>query len=407
MDYSSRRKQVHVRPKKSLFSFLKKDDSPKLSLDEMKSIFSITSSLAFIYQITNPKNKDYLPEGFSKPNFIFSYEDAIKCSRDIGSSKWKLVENYIDIFEKDFKKYYQNVYKNFKLNLNIDKPFLIELLKKEALELQKGNVTLYHSKNIKYIVLDIISQLISGSSEGFKPKCSRKKGEKDKPTALEIIKKLFPNNKDEITDHDPKIRPRMISTTNTLFNNAFDVGESTLGFLYTNGSVLIPEQLINELKIKGEMRNLIIDLMKEIGSLAKHFHFMLMYCIPIEKLSKYVYPSKKYGLIDNVQDIYLNFKDYLGESPWRDLFEYNYQKQTRIVDLCFTKYSQKEGVRIYRLTDITLDDFEKFVNKIYKNLTKEIYDWFVNYVDIDVDNKNNNPLQSIVSYSNGILVNSE
>ena len=144
--------------------------SPIIENTEYKNIFKITPSLAFIYQISNPENKKYsLPVGFTVPNFVFTFEDAIECSENLDSPKWNIVNRYLEHFIKDVEK----MEKTLNLKNKVDKEFLLELLKKEVLELQKGNLTFLHSKNLSYLVLDIISQLISGSYEGFKPKCLR------------------------------------------------------------------------------------------------------------------------------------------------------------------------------------------------------------------------------------------
>jgi hypothetical protein len=357
-----------------------KGPQQKLSKQEIKSIFKITSSLAFIYQITNPANKEFIPPGFTTPDFIFSYEDAIECSKDIHSPKWKIVEKYIDLLVKDIKKYELEG-----SNVTIDKKLILNIMKKEASELQKGNVTFLHQKATEYLVLDIISKLVSGSSEGFKPKCLRKDQDKDK-TALEIIKILFeiPNVKENIdlADAQSEIRSRVISTNNTLFNNAFNIGESTLSFLYqgASSSVVFPFQFVNDLEMNTNMKKMIKEWMRQISMLGSKL--LVMYSIPIEYLDKYVYPSVKYGKIHSNENIYLNFKEYLSKEPWKKYFLYHYEKQSRIVDLCYTKYAKKDGVSIYRFTDISKDNLEKFMKKINQNLTKEIRDWFLNYIDL-------------------------
>jgi hypothetical protein len=373
---------------------------PRMIAREIRETFQITPSLAFIYQLTNPENKGYLPDKFTIPDFVFTYEDAKECSQSITSKKWKLVEKYIDIFEKDVHKNLRDYLKGEKF----DKAFLLDLLKKEVLELQKGNITLLHAKNLQYLVLDIISQLISGSYEGFKPKCLRKEDEIEK-TALDIIKKLFQLPKvakSYSKDHEPEIRKRVISVNTTIFNNAFYLGESTLGFFYY-GSVLEPSEMIKYLKLDDKMEKFVSDLMNKIIKIGKHL--IMMYSIPLDKIQTYIYPSKAFGEIDKQPNIYKNYNSYLSEEPWKSKFNYQYQKQYRIVDLCYTKYGYKDGIRIYQLTDIPVDKLEEFVKKIDRKLSKEkeISDWFVNYIDI-AEKKRPKPLRSIRFFKSGKLL---
>jgi hypothetical protein len=388
----------------------KKKKSPVLSkeipsskIDKKSSVkdkFRLTSTLAFIYQISNPENKGYLPNGFKEPSFIFTYNDAIECSEDIHSPKWKIVEKYLDQFEKEAQ---------ISIHHKVDKKFLLDLFKKEALEFQKGNVTFLHSKNLKYLILDIISQLVSGSYEGFKPKCLRKNKDVNSK-ALDIVKKLF-GSKELASiyakDHDPSIRKRLISTNITLFNNAFVLGESTLEFLYS-GSVLGPSTLLSSLGLDKSSENFVNKLMNDIEKIGNHL--IVMYSIPMNKVDKYVYPSKPFGTIDSIQpDVYKNLEDYLSSKPWKSKFDYNYKKQTRLVDLCYTKYGFDDGVRIFQLTDIPVDDLEKFITKIDKKLSKQtiLNEWIVKYIDISKD-KRPSPLKSIRSYrSKKFLVSSK
>ena len=357
--------------------------SPKLD-KKMKNTFKITPSLAFIYQISQPENSSSLPAGFGRPSFIFTYEDAIECTNDINSSKWNLVNKYLDQFEKEaIKRIYHR----------IDKTFLLDLLKKETLEHQRGNITFLHSKNLSYLILDIISQLISGSYEGFKPKCLRKEEEIDKK-ALDIVKQLFelPDVKSSPSkDHHPSVRKRLISTNSTIFNNAFSFGESTLQFLFS-GSVLEPTSLLSRLNLDYTINDFIIKLMGEIKKIGKHL--IVMYSIPIDKLEKYVYPSQPYGEINlREKNIYKNLENYLSKTLWKTTFEYNYSNQYRIVDLCYTKYGYKDNVRIYQMTDIPVDTLENFITKIEKQLNE----WIINYVDVAIS-KQKQPLKSIASY---------
>jgi hypothetical protein len=199
-------KSLKKSPNKSLKKSPKKSPMVRIVENNFTRRFPITSSLAFIYQVTNPKNNKR-PPGFKKPPFVFTYEDAIECNSDINSPKWSLVEKYLDFFEKDAMK---------KISRKIDKPFLLDLLKKEVMEHQKGNITFLHAKDIRYLVLDIISQLISGSYEGFKPKCLRK--DKDE-NALDIVKNLFENpevKKMYSKDHHSSVRKRLISANSSL-----------------------------------------------------------------------------------------------------------------------------------------------------------------------------------------------
>ena len=371
--------------------------SPELLKTEYKNIFQITPSLSFIYQIANEENKGYLPDGFTNPRLNFSFQDAVDCTSNIDSPKWKIVDQYLDIFVKDC----QN-----KLKLNVDKDFLHELLKKEVLELKKGNLTFLHSKSLQYLVLDIISQLISGSYEGFKPKCLRNLDEIDKK-ALEIIKELFnlPQVKKSLTkDHEKEVRKRVISSNITIFNNAFNQGESSLQLFFQGYSIMNPYQLIDYLNLSPKLKKFVLDLMNEITKLGKHL--IVMYSIPIESLNKYVYPSNPFGIIDKQQeDIYKNLKEYLRVPAWKSKMLYNYMKQFRIVDLCYTKYAYKQGVRTYQITDIPIDKLETFVKKIDRNLSqeKEVNDWFIQYIDIS-EKKRPKPVSSIRPLKSGRLL---
>lgn len=376
--------------------------SPIIENTEYKNIFKITPSLAFIYQISNPENKKYsLPVGFTVPNFVFTFEDAIECSENLDSPKWNIVNRYLEHFIKDVEK----MEKTLNLKNKVDKEFLLELLKKEVLELQKGNLTLLHSKNLSYLVLDIISQLISGSYEGFKPKCLRKDDEMEK-TALEIIKKLFnlPEvKKTDRKDHQVPVRKRVISSNITIFNNVFNLGESTLE-LFFKGSILGPDTLISHLNLSKKLNNFVVKLMNNIRKIGNYL--VVMYSIPIQHLSKYIYPAKPFGLLDSKQkDIYKNLKQYLTNLPWKSNFTYQYSKQFRIVDLCYTKYGYKQGVRSYQLTDIPVDKLKDFVEQIDKNLSKEkeVNDWFVQYIDV-AEKKLPKPLKSIRTIKTGKLL---
>jgi hypothetical protein len=367
-------------------------------MNEEKIKFEITPTLGFIYQVTNKKNVNSLPKWFTEPSFIFSYEDAIECSNDLESPKWEIVKKYIDHFDKNWNNYPDSKYLE-----KIDKEFLLELFKKEALELQKGNLTFLHSKDIRFLVLDIISQLISGSYEGFKPKCLKKDDEINK-SALEIIKDIYELPDIKATknkDHYPSVRKRIISSNISIFNNAFIGGESTLKFFLSKDSVLDPYTLLRNLNLNNKIKNYMIDLMFNIKDIGKNL--ITMYSIPIEHLSKYVFPSKSFGLIDeNQEDIYLNVKAYLDKKSWNSDFEYQYSKQFRILDLCYTKYSYKQGVRIYQLTDISQDNLKIFVRNISRILKKEkdLTDWVNTYIDIS-EKKVSKPVKFIRTIKSG------
>lgn len=370
--------------------------SPELSKLEYKNIFQTTASLAFIYQISNKENRPYLSNGLVFPNIMFSYEDAIACSKSLDAPQWKIVDKYLEIFAKEFQT---------RFKLKVDTDFLYEILKKEVLEFQKGNITFLHSKNLKYLALDIISQLISGSYEGFKPKCLRKEDEVDKK-ALEIIKELFnlPHIKKSYSkDHEKEVRKRVISANISIFNNAFNEGESSIELFFL-GSIMEPSALLDRIGLSPKLKKFVLDVMNEIVTLGKHL--IVMYSIPIDKLSNYVYPAKPYGEIDkNQQDIYKNLKESLQDKPWKSKIVYNYLKQFRIVDLCYTKYAHKKGVKTYQITDIPVDKLEILVKKIDTNLSKEkdINDWFISYIDI-AEKKKPKPVGSIRSLKSGKLL---
>ena len=381
MDYNKQKKNIESSPR---LIFPEIGRSKNTKLEE----YIIAPSLAFIYQATHPENRNDLPKGFEPSSFVFRYEDAIECSKDIQSPKWELVEKYLTHFEKQ----------SYNIIGKIDKEFLLHLLKTEVFELQKRNITLLHSKNIKYLVLDILSQLISGSNEGFRPKCKR---EIKNQSAIQIMKKLIESfNLENIyyKDHHPEVRQRLISTNMTIFNNAYIEGESTLMFLYYGDSIMKPSNFLDQLSLSRYMKEFIDRLMDDITKIGKYL--IVMYSIPINKLETYVYPSEKYGEIDSKQEsIYKSYTKFLSKTPWKSKFEYYYRKQTRIVDLCFTKYAYKDGVRIKQFTDIPASILDKYIQKIDQHLSEEqeINDWVNSYIDI-AEQKLSKPFQSIQSY---------
>ena len=372
-----------------------------------KNIF-LTPSLAFIYQIANDENLPYIPKHYNPPLFIFTYEDAKECCLNINSPQWNKVKEYLILFRKNFTNWVktpeENIYVFSKLILDhpLDVDFFLDILKKEALEFQKGNLTLLHSKDIRYLVLDILAQLTSGTYEGFRQKCQRK----NNLTAIENITSLFIQPKISVLpdkDHIPEIRKRIQSCNTTIFNNAFDRGESTVVFFYS-GSVLEPQELLETFhsgknKMSKQQIDFITAWMDEIKKIGENC--MQLYSFPMEVYAKYVYPSKSYGNIHDQSDIILNYQSYTTKKPWKDRFEFQIHKQMRIYDLCYTKFAYKDGVRFYQLTNIPLEELELFIEDLSEELktNKELNDWFVEFVDIpEQKEKKRKPTRRILSY---------
>jgi hypothetical protein len=398
--------------KTSIISSLKSSETSLIQGYEKlydKNIF-LTSSIAFIYQITKRENKKiFIPKNFTKPKFILTFEEAKECCLNIESPFWEKIKSYLEIYRNDWLKYANtDQIKTLYLSKQIkddplDIEFLLEIMRKEALEFQKGNLTLVHSKNIKLLVLDIISQLTSQSYEGFKSKCVRNNNEKR--SALEIIIEIFMKEnikQNPNKDHIPELRKRLQSCNPNIFNNAFILGESTIEFYY-RGSVLNPQKLLEKLrddeKLSQPQFNKIMNWMNNISTIGKNC--MQIYSIPIDVIQKYVYGSKPYGNIHEQSDIILNYQSYVKMNPWVGLFDFQYQKQMRILDLCFTKYGYNDGIRFYQLTNIPLDKLENLISDISNELKrdKNLNDWFVNYVDIpeQMEQKRELPTKPILS----------
>jgi hypothetical protein len=205
-------------------------------------------------------------------------------------------------------------------------------------------------------------------------------------------------------DHLKEIRPRVQSCNTTIFNNAFDRGESTVAFYY-RGSVLEPKKFLQLLsketkkKLKPKQIGFLSDWMEKIFKIGKSC--MQIYSFPIEIFSKYVYPSRAYGNIHDQSDLILNYQSYTKEKPWEDTFKFQVEKQMRIMDLCYSKFGYQDGVRFFQMTNIPIDKLEIFISDLSKELQKsqDLNDWFVEYIDIpEQKEKKSKPTQRILSY---------
>lgn len=408
-----------INPKKygtktpSLSPFL----SPKLSPSKKgyeklydKNIF-LTPSLAFIYQICQNDNQPFLPKFFTSPFFSFSYDEAKECCVNINSPHWFKVKEYLKIFQNNLNNWAKDPetkkyeIANIILKNPLDIDFFFDVLKKEALEFQKGNLTLLHAKDIRYLVLDMMAQLTSGTYEGFKNKCKKTLSEQNL-TALQIVTLIFTKPdimKEPHKDHLTEIRKRIQSCNTTIFNNTFVLGESTIEFFY-RGSVYNPKSLLESFKYeKKKMSDKQIQKvgkwMNQIRKIGKNC--IQLYSFPLEVFQKYVYPAKPYGGIHDQSDLILNYQSYSKKQPWKDLFTFQYHKQMRIFDLCYTKYGYKDGVRFYQLTNIPLNDLEKFLSDLSQEFKKDkqLNQWFVDYIDIpEQKEKKKEPTKRILSY---------
>jgi hypothetical protein len=380
-----------------------RSSSPKSSKNHK---YFITPTLAFIYQVLNVQKSDkdlvlnylttveqsrLITEYFdmiekTKFSLKFSYQDAIECSTKIDSPKWEIVEKFMNLFEK---------YDNYSFN-GVDVPFLMELFKKEATELQKGNLTFIHSKSVGFFVLDVISKMITGSYEGYRQKCQRDENNPNEK-ALEIYNKLnfdpyYPGyifstyeelmESDKLSDtwndknnrrndNNSDIRSRVISCNINILNNAFNTGESTLQFLFDDGGIGFPTRLINDLGLSKESTKKINLLSMDMYKIATNM--LDIFSIPINKLDKYVYLAQAYGYKDtkNPDNIYEFFDIYLGETPWKGKFIDMYISQVRIIDLCLNKYGYKDGVRVYQMIDIDDNQLNVYLKKIEDIVMKE------------------------------------
>lgn len=401
------------------------------SISKPHHLYKITPTLAFLYQILNKENRKFeivlnfysfvdMDHFFQKYfdmidrkkfSHDFTYEDAIECSNNIDSPKWRIVEQFMNLFRTlhEFKE--------------IDVPFLLEIFKKEAIELQKGNLTFIHSKSVGFFVLDIISKLITGSYEGYRQKCQRDEKNSDEK-ALEIYNKLnfdsyypgyvFSNinelNEAEIlneiwkdkskrrNDNTPDIRSRVISCNITLLNNAFNTGESTLEFLFNEGGIGFPTRLIIDLGLSNQTTKKINLLSLDMYKIATNM--IDLYSIPIDKIDKYVYLAQAYGYKDtrNPNNIYDFYDIYLGEAPWKEKFIDMYIAQVRIIDLCLNKYGYEDGVRITQMIDIEdyqLNEYLKKLEDIVMN-DNELLEKISERID-QTSKRKKNPLKTIKS----------
>jgi hypothetical protein len=380
-------------PKKGYLELKSKIDKRLENLNVNK--FKTTPTLAFIYQIFQKDNYQYLPSTFSNivkniENFItFDYQDAINCALDLNYPKWEVVKKFLDllkIYETD--------------TIDIDTEFLFKVFQMEVKEFQKGNITVLHAKNPGFMVLDIISQLISGSYEGYKPKCERN-DYNSKQKALSIYETL--NFDKGMNDSTPEIRAREIAGNISILNNAFVYGESTLEFLFKTGSIGIPSYLIKDLKLSNQTNVEMIRLINKLNKLGNNL--LVLYSFPISKLDIYVYPSIAFGYkIEDTENIYNFLEEFTNEKLWLDkLYDRYYLSQVRIIDLCFTKYAFDDGVRIYQMIDIPEKQLNGYMNEVEKIVLsdKNLTEIINKQIDIP-KTKRKNPLKSITGYQSSI-----
>jgi hypothetical protein len=363
----------------------------------IKKNYRITPSLAFIYQLLNKDNFSYLPDEYKTvaTNFDrqFSYEDAIDCCSDLKNPKWENVQLLLEIIGKVIQKKVLNFDHE-----KYDNDFLLDILKNEVIEMKKGYMTVIHSKSSGFLVFDIISQLISGSNEGYKWKCQRNENDPDQK-AIYIYDELKFNYEDEDTsrdDHTPEIRARLIAGNLSIFNNLFIKGESTLLFYFGEGSIAFPSFLIEDLNLSRGTILSIIRLSNKINKLSENI--ISIYSFPFDKMDTYLYPSKAFGFYLNIwKDFYDYYNSFLSDEPWLGLFKTFYTSQVRITDLCYTKYAYEDGVRVKQYVNTSKEELDKYLIEIEKIVLsdKDLVEKITQKIDIS-KKRLKNPLESIV-----------
>jgi hypothetical protein len=360
-------------------------------------IFKTTPSLAFIYQLFHKNNYEFLSSNFKEivdkmdKSLTFEYQDAIECALNLDYHKWNFVKKFISIL-KDYLKvdYYTE----------IDPNFIIEIFKKEVIELQKGYITVLHAKHVGYLVYDIIYQIVTGSYEGYKQKCKRSQDHPNEE-ALSIYNRLF--NSSSITDHSENIRSRLISCNITLLNNLFNSGESTLDYLYGIGSQYYPSEILKNMNLSKKSTIDIIKITNKISKLSTN-NILVFYSIPFSKINTYVYASKAYGIKLSDFNIEQFYYMYLDQIPWMENFGYFSDSQVRIIDLCLTKYGYKDGIRVNQMIDVPQNDLDELLKQIENIFIHdlELIEKISNQIDLP-DTKKKNPLKSIKGYKTTVF----
>jgi hypothetical protein len=381
---------------------------------ERRNIYSITPSLAFIYQVLNKDNYNYLPSQYKliadSISNSFTYQDALDCCSDLENPKWGTVKLFLekvgDVLEmvvgNDISKYDKTKY---------DPEFLLVIFKKEVIEMKNGNVTVLHAKNSGFLVLDIISQLVSGSYEGYKWKCQRNENDPQQK-ALSIYDEMNFDFNDSRNDNSPDLRARLISGNISIFNNSLIIGESTLLFYFLHGSITFPSVLIRDLQLSKKTTLSIIRLANKLNKITESI--LAIYSFPYDKADIYVYPSIPFGYkIENRKhihdyynsgykienwNIYDYYDSYCSDNPWMNNFELNYKSQVRIIDLCFTKYAYEDGVRINQYINSSKEELNNYLNEIKKIVLsdQDLIGKIEKKIDISI-NRENDPLKSIIS----------
>jgi hypothetical protein len=367
--------------------------------------FKTTPTLACIYQLFHKDNYEYLSDNLKKivdemdKSIHFDYEDAVNCALNLDHPKWNFVKYFLDTLKYLLKNGnftdYLYVYKT-----NIDTNFLLDIFKKEAIELQKGNITVLHGKNMEFLVYDIFYQLVSGSYEGYKPKCQRKDDHPDEK-AINLYNELFQIKKN---DNDDDVRKRVISGNITLLNNIFHGGESTLlDYLYFNGSQLYPIDLLKNMNLSKKS---LVEIIKYTNKISKQItnSILVLYSIPITKMDIYVYPSKPLGFRLGEYNIKEFYDLYLNKTPWKKYFDFFQDSQVRIIDLCLTKYGYQDGIRVYQMIDIPQKKLDKILKEIESFVLSDID--LIERLSSQIDlpkKKKKTPLKSIKGYETTLL----
>jgi hypothetical protein len=371
---------------------------------EKKNIYPITPSLAFIYQVLNKENYNYLPSYHykliaDKISSSFTYQDALDCCQDLDHPKWSTVKLFLDeIGIEVLKQVFKDLFEDYDIT-KYDPDFLLDIFKKEVIEMKKGNATVLHAKNSGFLVLDIISQLISGSYEGYKLKCQRNENDPEQK-ALSIYDEMKFN--DTNNDSAPELRSRLIAGNVSIFNNSFISGESTFLFYFFQGSIGFPSFLIKDLQLSKKTTLSIIRLANKINKLNENV--MGIYSFPYDKMDIYVYPAVAYGYKNEDWNIYDYYDFYCGETAWKDTFKRIYYSQVRIVDLCFTKYAYDDGVRFRQYINNSQQELNKYLNELKKIVLSD-QDLIEKISQrIDISNKPlKNPLESIVATDSKLI----
>ena len=356
---------------------------------ERRNIYSITPSLAFIYQVLNKDNYNYLPSEYKliadKISDSFTYQDALDICDDLYNPKWNTVKLFLEKIKEGLTE-----------DQKYDPEFLLDIFKKEVIEMKRGNATVLHAKNSGFLVLDIISQLVSGSYEGYKWKCLRNENDPEQK-ALSIYDEM--RFSDTNNDNTPELRARLIAGNVSIFNNLFMGGESTFLFYFFEGSIGFPSFLIKDLQLSKKTTLSIIRLANKLNKINENI--LGMYSFPYSKMDIYVYPSIALGYKIENWNIFDYYDFYCDDKPWVNNFDLIYESQVRIIDLCFTKYAYEDGVRVQQFINTSKEELNKYLNELKKIVLsdKDLMEKISQRIDIS-NKPLKNPLESIVATDN-------